>query len=113
MAQAKGADALDRVPTTGSNARPRARFAQGQFVCIQGIGRAGQQPLYYYVMAVPTGSVAKCNDNALCSNGDRPIQRTVQGSGGACRVTAPGIYAGDCAQGWVSADTLDVFSNGM
>ncbi len=114
VAEAKGVDALNSVPTTGSDARPRARFAQGQFVCIQGIARAGQNPLYYYVIAVPTSSVAKCKGNALCSQyGDRPIQRTAPGTGDTCRATAPGMYAGDCAQGWVNASALDVFSNGM
>lgn len=50
VAQANGVNALDAVPTTGSRAVTRARLAQGQLVCIQAIGRAGQNPLYYYVM---------------------------------------------------------------
>ena len=47
VAQASGVDALDAVPTTGSSVVARARLAQGQLVCIQAIGRAGQNPLYY------------------------------------------------------------------
>jgi len=31
----------------------------------------------------------------------------------ACHVAGPGHYAGNCAQGWVSADVLDLFSDGM
>jgi len=114
VAEAKGVDALNGVPTTGSDVQPRAKFAKGQLVCIQGIARAGQNPHYYYVIAVPTSSVAKCKGNKLCSQyGDRPIQRIAAGNGDACRVTSPGIYTGDCAQGWVNASALDVFSNGM
>ncbi|WP_456359893.1 hypothetical protein [Xanthomonas translucens] len=114
VAEAKGVDALNNVPTTGSDVQSRARFAKGQLVCVQGIARAGQNPLYYYVIAVPTSSIDKCKGNTLCNQyGDRPIQRTAPGNGGACRVVAPGTYAGDCAQGWVNASALDVFSNGM
>ncbi len=114
IAQANGVDALSTVPTTGSNAVANANLAQGQLVCIQGIGRAGQNPLYYYVVAIPASSVAKCKNNALCEKyGDRQIKRLKPTAGDACHAAAPGQYVGDCAQGWVSADALDVFSNGM
>ncbi|WP_205393502.1 hypothetical protein [Xanthomonas hydrangeae] len=100
--------------TTGSNAAANANLAQGQLVCVQGIGRAGQNPLYYYVVAIPASSVAKCKNNALCEEyGDRPIKRLAPAAGDACHAAAPGQYVGDCAQGWVSANALDVFSNGI
>ncbi|MCI2246838.1 hypothetical protein L3067_19695 [Xanthomonas sp. PPL568] len=114
VAETKGAPALNVVPTTGSHATPRATFSQGQLVCVQGIARAGQNPMYYYVVAIPADSVAKCKGNALCRQyGDRPIQWASPASGDACHVATPGRYAGNCAQGWVSASALDVFSNGM
>ncbi|ETC89980.1 hypothetical protein XHC_0471 [Xanthomonas hortorum pv. carotae str. M081] len=114
VAQAQGVDALSAVPTTGSNASANANLAQGQLVCVQGIGRAGQNPLYYYVVAIPASSVAKCKDNALCEQyGDRPIKRLAPTAGDACHAAAPGQYVGDCVQGWVSANALDVFSNGI
>ncbi|MEA9481341.1 hypothetical protein [Xanthomonas campestris] len=114
VAQASGVDALDAVPTTGSSVIARARLAQGQLVCIQAIGRAGQNPLYYYVIAIPADSVAGCKNNPACRTyGDRPIQRSKSATGGSCHAAAPGQYVGDCAQGWVGADALDVFSNGI
>ncbi|MFA1751743.1 hypothetical protein [Xanthomonas campestris] len=114
VAQASGVDALDAVPTTGSSVVARARLAQGQLVCIQAIGRAGQNPLYYYVIAIPADSVAGCKNNPACRTyGDRPIQRSKSATGGSCHAAAPGQYVGDCAQGWVGADALDVFSNGI
>lgn len=114
VAQDQGVDALDRVPTTGSAPQVRAHFAPDQFVCVQAIARAVQDPMYYYVVAVPIASVEQCKGNALCRTyGDRPIQRRAPGQGGACRLAAPGVYVGDCAQGWVSAEALDVFSNGI
>lgn len=110
VAQASGVDALDAVPTTGSSVVARARLAQGQLVCIQAIGRAGQNPLYYYVIAIPADSVAGCKNNSVCRTyGDRPIQRSKSATGGSCHAAAPGQYVGDCAQGWVGADALDVF----
>lgn len=114
VAQASGVDALDAVPTTGSSVVARARLAQGQLVCIQAIGRAGQNPLYYYVIAIPADSVSGCKNNPACRTyGDRPIQRSKSATGGSCHAAAPGQYVGDCAQGWVGADALDVFSNGI
>ncbi|WP_183111945.1 hypothetical protein [Xanthomonas campestris] len=114
VAQASGVDALDAVPTTGSSVVARARLAQGQLVCIQAIGRAGQNPLYYYVIAIPADSVAGCKNNPACRTyGDRPIQRSKSATGGSCHAAAPGQYVGDCAQGWVGADALDVFPNGI
>ncbi|MEA9560475.1 hypothetical protein [Xanthomonas campestris] len=114
VAQASGVDALDAVPTTGSSVVARARLAQGQLVCIQALGRAGQNPLYYYVIAIPADSVAGCKNNPACRTyGDRPIQRSKSATGGNCHAAAPGQYVGDCAQGWVGADALDVFLNGI
>lgn len=114
VADAKGTPALTVVPTTGSHATPRATLSQGQLVCVQGIARAGQNPMYYYVVAIPADSVAKCKGNALCKQyGDRPIQWASPANGDACHATAQGRYAGNCAQGWVSASALDVFSDGM
>ncbi|MBB6572445.1 hypothetical protein [Xanthomonas arboricola] len=114
VVQPQGVDALSAVPTTGSNAVANVNLAQGQLVCVQGIGRTGQNPLYYYVVAIPTSSVAKCKNNALCEKyGGRAIKRLKPSAGDTCHVTAPGQYVGDCAQGWVSADALDVFSNGL
>lgn len=113
VADAKGAETLDTVPTTGSKAAATARLSKGQLVCVQGIGRAGQNPMFYYVVAVPAATVDKCKGNALCDTyGDRPITGLASG-GEACHAAAPGQYAGNCARGWVSADVLDVFSNGM
>ncbi|PPV07047.1 hypothetical protein XbrCFBP1976_09545 [Xanthomonas bromi] len=113
VAQAKGVDALNTVPTTGSSATANASLAQGQLVCVQAIGRAGQNPLYYYVLAISADSVAKCKNTALCKTyGDRPIEQVKPGSSENCHAAAPGQYIGNGAQGWVSADALDVFSNG-
>ncbi|MEG0185034.1 MAG: hypothetical protein RR704_16480 [Stenotrophomonas sp.] len=114
VAEASGVETLDAVPGSGSKATVTATLSKGQLVCVQGIGRTGQNPLFYYVVAIPANTVGKCKDNALCDTyGDRPIDnRSAKGSD-ACHAAAPGRYAGNCAQGWVGADGLDVFSNGM
>ncbi|MFO3704601.1 hypothetical protein ACI6Q5_06345 [Xanthomonas codiaei] len=114
VARTSGADILDAVPATGSTATATAHLAQGQLICIQGIARAGQHPRYYYVVAIPASSVAACKNAALCQTyGDRPIKRLQPTTGAACRPAAQGRDTGDCAQGWVDAAALDVFSNGI
>lgn len=114
VAQANGADLLDAVPVTGSSATATANLAQGQLVCVQAIGRAGQNPRYYYVAAIPASTVARCENTALCKTyGDRPIKQIKPASGEHCHAAAPGQSTGNCAQGWVSADALEVFSNGI
>lgn len=114
VAEDKGVEALNAVPSTGSKTHATATLSKGQLVCVQGIGRTGQNPLFYYVVAIPAATVAKCKGNALCDTyGDRPISGLAGTAGEACHATAPGHYAGNCAQGWVAADVLDVFSNGM
>ncbi|TVS69135.1 hypothetical protein E2P70_05320 [Xanthomonas perforans] len=114
VTQANGADLLDAVPVTGSSATATANLAQGQLVCVQAIGRAGQNPRYYYVAAIPASTVARCENTALCKTyGDRPIKQIKPASGEHCHAAAPGQSTGNCAQGWVSADALEVFSNGI
>ncbi|MBZ2485657.1 hypothetical protein IPS85_11375 [Xanthomonas perforans] len=114
VAQANVADLLDAVPVTGSSATATANLAQGQLVCVQAIGRAGQNPRYYYVAAIPASTVARCENTALCKTyGDRPIKQIKPASGEHCHAAAPGQSTGNCAQGWVSADALEVFSNGI
>lgn len=114
VAASTGVDALDVVPATGSHPATTATLAQGQLVCAQAIARAGQNPLYYYVVAVPAANVAHCKDSALCRTyGDRPIRHVRVPVGPACQIAGSGRVAASCAQGWVSADALDLFSNGM
>ncbi|MBH1645417.1 hypothetical protein I5U75_18435 [Stenotrophomonas maltophilia] len=114
VADAKGVETLNAMPSAGSKASVTAKLSKGQLVCVQGIGRTGQNPLFYYVVAVPAATVGKCKGNTLCDTyGDRPITGLANTGGEACHVAAPGHYAGNCAQGWVSADVLDVFSTGM
>lgn len=110
VADAKGADALDRVPSTGSKAVATVRFAKGQLVCVQAIGRAGQTPQYYFVTSVPASTVAACSAGSpLCRTyGDRPIQHLLRDRNRTCLPASA-----NCAQGWVSAKALDVFSNGL
>ncbi|XUP36878.1 hypothetical protein WAE31_02890 (plasmid) [Xanthomonas axonopodis pv. vasculorum] len=82
VAQANGVDLLDVVPVTGNSATATANLAQGQLVCVQAVGRAGQTPRYYYVAAIPASTIAKCKNNALCKTyGDRPINKITPASG--------------------------------
>jgi hypothetical protein len=73
-----------------------------QFVCIQATARQAQNPDYYYVQAMDPAQVAACHDDATC-------QEYLPAADAACTAARPQ----GCSQGWVKADTLEVFSNGI
>lgn len=106
---------LDTLPVTGSKAQINARLSDGQFVCVQATARAGQQPAYYYVVGLPVASIPACRGKPICNqHGDRPITFVAQHkSGKACALIDGTRPEGDCAQGWIEPQKLDVFSNGI
>jgi hypothetical protein len=112
VASENGAVVVDKAPPEDSI--QRATLSQGQIACIQAIARAGQNPAWYYVTALPVASIEACAGNPLCvTYGDRKVEWRVPHIGEACHSVGPGRYAGVCATGWVRASDLDVFSNGM
>lgn len=105
---------LDTLPVTGSKVQDNATLARDQFVCVQATARSGQQPGYYYVVVIAPDDVAACRGKPICQQyGQRPVQLQAQPRTGAACAAASGQWQGDCARGWVSADALDVFSNGL
>jgi hypothetical protein len=112
VASENGAVLVDKAPP--EDTIQRATLPQGQIACIQAIARAGQNPAWYYVTAMPVASIEACVSNPLCvTYGDRKVEWRVPHKGATCHSTGPGRYAGVCAAGWVRASDLDVFSNGM
>lgn len=90
-----------------------ARLGGGQFLCIRGLARQEQNPEWYFVMTIPVATVAACMDKELCRiYGDRPIDWAVPRSGKPC-VLKNDQYAGDCASGWATAESIEVFSEGI
>ena len=106
---------LDTLPVTGSNVRTNARLRQGQFVCVQVIARAGQQPAYYYVAAISPDRTGACEGREICERyGMRPVDFEAQvRSGIACMTDANGHVQGDCARGWINAKSLEFFADGL
>ena len=101
--QTGGASLLPRLPTQpGSADEHGALLSDNQFVCIQAIARQGQAVAYYRVQAMDPAEVAACRGDATCDQHRPP-------AGAACTVATPQ----GCASGWVKADTLEVFSNGI
>jgi hypothetical protein len=112
VANEKGAVLVDKAPP--EDTIQRATLPRGQIACIQAIARAGQNPAWYYVTALPVASIEACVGNPLCMTyGDRKVEWHVPHEEEACHPTGSGRYAGACAAGWVRASDLDVFSNGM
>lgn len=90
-----------------------ARLGGGQFLCIRGLARQEQNPEWYFVMAIPVTTVADCAGKELCRiYGDRPVAWAVQKSGKPCELKND-RYVGDCASGWVTAESIEIFSEGI
>lgn len=105
---------LDTLPVTGSKAQDNASLARDQFLCVQATARSGQQPAYYYVLAIAPDQVAACRGRPICQQyGQRPVQLQAQPRAGSACTASAGHWQGDCARGWISADAVDVFSNGL
>lgn len=103
-----GALLVDRAPP--DDTRKIATLSKGQFVCIEAIARARQEPAYYYVTTVPVEDVGACAGNELCeAYGDREITWHVDPSRFEGRRPGPR----PSASGWIDANDLDVFSNGL
>ena len=101
--QTGGAGILPRLPTqAGAPHEHGATLADKQFVCIQAIARQGQRAAYYHVRAMDPAQVDACRDDATCAE-HRPA------ADAACTLATPQ----GCASGWVKADALEVFSNGI
>lgn len=107
---AQGADLANRLPPMDT--KINATLSRGQFVCIRAIARIGQSISRYYVTAVPVSGVAGCRDNDLCRvYGDRSIRFAVPAVS-PCRLAPSGLN-GDCASGWATEESLEVFSLGL
>ncbi|GAB6194824.1 hypothetical protein [Lysobacter xanthus] len=85
-----------------------AVLSKGQLVCIQAIARAGQQPDYFFVSTIQRSAVPSCRGNRLCDMyGDRRVD--LRSTPRECPVTRDT----SCVAGWVDADALESFDNGM
>jgi len=107
---AQGAELANRLPPMDT--KVNAILSKGQFVCIRAIARVGQSISRYYVTAVPISGVTGCRDNKLCRvYGDRSI-RFASPAVSPCRLDRSGLN-GDCASGWATEGSLEVFSLGL
>lgn len=90
-----------------------AVLGQGQLVCIQATGSVGQDPSYFYVVAVPVANVAACRGNRLCSlYGDRHSKGWRLDTK-TCGIASNGRPTDACPQGWARREDIEDFSNGM
>lgn len=91
-----------------------ARLKDKQFACVTADARKKYGDVeWYFVTAIPVGSVKACAGKATCQDGrDQPIEWIKPATGEACHRTAAG-YAGDCPSGWISAEDFGEFSMGL
>jgi hypothetical protein len=111
VAAETGAELRDALPPK-DEASP-AVLAQGQLVCIQAVAGPGQDPSYFYVVAVPVADVPACRGNRLCvTYGDRAVAGW-KGHSGVCHIAADKRTSNACPQGWARREDIEDFSNGM
>jgi len=111
VANDAGAELRDALPPKDESTP--AVLAAGQLVCIQAIGRVGQDPSYFYVASVPVADVPDCRGNQLCvTYGDRQAAGWKQDASG-CHISPSGRPTNACPQGWVRREDIEDFSNGM
>ena len=91
-----------QLPAADTGAAHDGLLDDGQFVCIQATARRAQTPDYYYVQAMDPAQVPACAGDATCQ-AYRPT------AGARCSLSRQE----GCASGWVPADALEVFSNGI
>ena len=108
------ADLLDSLPVTGSKVAVNAAVSSGQFLCVRATARAGQQPAYFYVSPLPPTEVDACRDQETCNRyGARPVLPGAMHMTGECTVDDAGKISAECFRGWISADEVEPFSNGL
>jgi hypothetical protein len=91
-----------------------ASLARGQFLCVLADAGSAGEAYLYYVVVVPTESVADCAGSDLCKAfGNRAVTWHVPHSSLACRSRGPGMFEGACAMGWIDAGKIEVFSMGL
>lgn len=91
-----------------------ASLARGQFLCVLAEAGSAGEAYLYYVVAVPTESVADCATSDLCKAfGNRAVAWHVPHSSLACRSRRPGMFEGACAMGWIDAGKIEVFLMGL
>jgi hypothetical protein len=95
-----------------ANAKPTAHLASRQFVCVAATAGNHQLPDRFYVIAFPVKNVPGCKENELCQ--ERPQAWVGTKPAGPCQwVGKEGDFTGACAAGWVSPDSIEVFSMGL
>lgn len=106
----KATSLRNNVATTGTEGKTAGELAPGQLVCIRAAAQVGMRDMEYYVMALPMDYGPECKGEELCK---KPVSlparyQTIMGK---CRLDAEG-YVG-CPQGWVFADDMEAYSNGL
>ena len=91
-----------------------ASLARGQFLCVLAMAGSADEAYFYYVVEVPTESVAECAASDFCKSfGNRTVTWHVPRSSLACRSHGPGMFDGACAMGWIDAEKIEVFTMGL
>lgn len=95
--------------------QPVAKVQNRQFVCEQArAGRDDDNDEWFYVVAVPVGDVPACKGGDTCNDpGNLKTEWIKPASGRPCAADSAGVFAGDCAAGWVAAKDYQDYPMGL
>ncbi|ELT49162.1 hypothetical protein F9K88_16720 [Brucella intermedia] len=99
------------VATTGTEGKTEGELAPNQLVCIRAAAQVGMHETEYFVMALPMDYGPECKGGELCKK-PAPLPTRYQSIMAKCRQDSIKGYI-DCPQGWVFADDMEAYSNGL
>lgn len=99
------------VATTGTDGKAEGVLAPNQLVCIKAAAQVNATDMEYYVMALPMDYGPECKGEELCKK-PQPLAKEYQAAMANCKPDSQNGYLG-CPQGWVLANEMEGYSNGL
>lgn len=95
-----------------SNQNVTAALAKHQLVCIKATAKTGISDAAYFIMAMPNDPFDKCNGIDVLCRVPAPLPEPYRSTMENCKRLADGVIA-SCPQGWVKADAIEPYPNGL
>ena len=87
-------------------------LAEDQLICIKATAKSGISDAAYFIMAMPNDPFDKCNGVDVLCRVPAPLPEPYRSAMANCNRLANGEIA-SCPQGWVKADAIEPYPNGL
>ena len=87
-------------------------LAEDQLICIKATAKSGISDAAYFIMAMPNDPFDKCNGVDVLCRVPAPLPEPYRTAMANCKRLANGEIA-SCPQGWVKADAIEPYPNGL